>query len=118
MEDLELQLGPQLDVPISPRAGDVTERGSAQGRGRIVEVGVVEQAKRLEAELEFEALVDRKILEQRDIERLRTRTVQQVAAGAPIGEVGGRNGIQILHRESGGVDASHQMAAATVVAGR
>ena len=84
----------------------------------IAEVGVVEQGERLEAELELQPLMDREVLEQREIHGLRAGAMQQVAALVPIGEVGRHGGIQIRNRVGGGVDAAHQVPAPAVVARR
>ncbi len=74
---------------------------------------MVEQSERLEAKLKLQPLLDREILEQREIHNFRARTVEQISSGVSISVVG-RDGIQIGDRECGRIDASHQMPAAAV----
>src|SRR5580658_4562815 len=78
---------------------------------------MVEQAEGFEAELELHALLEREILEQREIDGFRAGAVEQVAAGVAVGVVGGRNRIQIVDREGGGADTADQVSAAAAVGG-
>src|SRR5262245_882068 len=68
----------------------------------------------LEAELELEAFLDREVLEHGNIDRLRTRTIEQIAAGISIGIVIRSDRVQVRDCESGRVDAPDQMVAPTV----
>ena len=104
--ELELQLSAELDIAIAARAGDVAERRCVDGRGWVAEVRMVEQGERLEPDLEPQSLLNRKILEHREIHGLRARAMKQVAASVPISEVGGRNRIQIRDCERRRVNAA------------
>src|ERR1035437_7667979 len=103
---LELELQGELDYATSAGPGDVAERRCVDGRGRIAEVRVVAQTKRLHPELQLQALFERDILGQREVDRFRARSVQQVAGGVSVGVVGGRNRVQVGDGKCRGVDTS------------
>ena len=67
--------------------GQVAERSGINGRRRIAEVRVIEQGKRLKAELELHPLLDREVLEHGKIDCFRARPVKQIAAGIPLAEM-------------------------------
>jgi hypothetical protein len=66
---------------------------------------VIEQPKRLEPKLKPQALLDREILEQREIDRLRARPVKKIPSRVPICVVGRVKGLEIRQRERSRVDA-------------
>jgi len=112
----EHQLRPKLNIPVPGCAGDIAKRRSSKRSRRIAKIRVVEQRERLEAELEFQTLTNRKALEQGEIHGLGAGTMQQVAAFIPISVVGRRGGKQIRNRICAGIDASHQMSASATIA--
>jgi hypothetical protein len=78
----EHQLGAKLNIPIARRIHNIAETGRSQYRVRnrqrprppgIAEVCVIEERERLEAELKLHPFLNREVLEQREIHRLRRK---------------------------------------------
>ena len=93
----------------------IEERRRAEDRRRIAEVRVIEQPERLEPELKPQPLLDREILEQGEIDRLRARPVKKIPARVPVCVVGREGWIQVCQRERGRVDAANQVTASAVI---
>ena len=78
----------RLPGAMCVQAGDVSERRRIERRRRIAEVRMVEQTECFDPELEFQAFLEREILEYGEVHVRQTRSVEQVAAGVAIGVTG------------------------------
>src|SRR5205814_5885898 len=81
----EEQLQAELNVAVfGTGRRDVSESFGSEGRSRIAEVRMIQEVEELGAELQFQTLFDREILEQRVIDVEQARPMQNVAARVAI----------------------------------